>query len=210
MFTDYLFGKEIYSGTNGHNFISEERKEFTKLWHETPQSAKANEHQKELYKKLANQHKFFTFKREFPGGWTQEAFENTGNLDSFLKKGGLLQRVQIETAIAQLRQMQELAQEPHGDLVHPPELITDKFDSQMIDLEYYDFDSLLSILGGVNILISPNNELIIPDFGGSDNMLKAIDEDGRRTQEFCDKELAYFKNILERIYQLQQTSKNQG
>jgi len=106
--------------------------------------------------------------------------------------------------------MQELAQEPHGDLVHPPELITDKFDSQMIDLEYYDFDSLLSILGGVNILISPNNELIIPDFGGSDNMLKAIDEDGRRTQEFCDKELAYFKNILERIYQLQQTSKNQG
>ena len=57
-----------------------------------------NEHQKNLYRENAGRHPWFTFKREFPGGWTQEVVPNQGNLADYLRNGGKLTTSQIERA----------------------------------------------------------------------------------------------------------------
>lgn len=176
-----LFGQEITRGSSGKAFVDKQDHTFTKLWETNPSEkwANQNEHQKQLYRRLNGQHPYFTFRREFPGGWSQELLDNQGNLEERLKAGHQLTREQIAQAVTDLHQMQELAFEAHGDLVKNPTLITEAAAANLRkDLERCE---PFGYLNPQNILISPDGKLIFPDYAGNPDIFPlSLPEDQSR------------------------------
>lgn len=205
-----MYGEKLPGGANSNIFYDEKTNELTHLWgkYPTEEVAKQNVHQMELYRRLDGKHPFFKFVREVPGGWTAEYFPNQGNLKEYLDNGGKLTKEQIEKAVDNLREMQNLAGEAHGDIVGRPDYV-DGFNRMLIQkkldtIEPYGF------LEFNNILVGLNGELIIIDYAGHSNPSSVggwneVDRNNTKSNLFMHNELQFFSEGLHQILEKQQS-----
>lgn len=207
-----LLGNQVGRGSSGRAFIDQKDHTFSKLWEQIPEEGwpSRNVHQRELYKRLAGQHPWFTFRREFPGGWSQEAIDNQGNLEDFLRNKGQLTQEQAKQAHQLLSQAHSLAKEAHGDLVKHPDYLNPAGQMRPRDLEQFkDF----GYLNYKNILVALDGTLHIIDYAGNPDpfpLSGILDKDAKdpSSKVFKDTELARFKEGLDTIIEHQAKNPN--
>lgn len=161
-----LFGKKITSGNSNDIHHNLQTNQVTHLWQfSSKQEEKTqNDHQMKIYRENADKSPQFTFTREVPGGWMEPYIENVGDLKDYLTAGNNLTEEQVQKAVADLKHMQDLSHEAHGDLVKRADFVQFwNYRSAYEKLEKYGY------LNYQNIMVDPQGNLIIRDYAGNYN-----------------------------------------
>jgi len=196
-----LFGKKIISGSSNDIYKNEQTNQVTHLWRfESDKNRKIqNQHQMEVYKANAGKSPQFTFTREVPGGWMEPFIENVGDLKDYLTVGSKLTIEQVQQAVDDLKNMQALTQEAHGDLVKRPDFIHDwNYTSAYEKLEDWGY------LNYQNILVSPEGKLIIRDYAGNSDPSsiggwEGPDRNNVKSEIYMANELKFFEEGLKSL-----------
>lgn len=162
-----LFGQLLTSGKHNDIYIDRKNREVAHLWKITflKEQQESNHHQMEVYRDNAGRHRFFQFTREVPGGWVEPEIIHQGNLKEYLDGGGKLTQSQVDQTITDLHEMQEIAQEAHGDIVKNPYFVREW--NQWFLTKNLEEVKPYGYINYQNILVSPTGELIIRDFAGN-------------------------------------------
>lgn len=225
-----IYGERLVQGSKSEVYCDLKTNEATHLWKIIPIERKVNitkladrekyiklsekvaaqnVHQMELNKKLSGQHPFFSFVREVPGGWTEKYFPNQGNLKEYLANGGKLTQEQVEKAIKNLKEMQNLAREAHGDIVKRPDFVPD-FNRGLMQ-QKFDSVERLGYINFENILVGVDGELIIRDFAGNSDPIRTGGWDENegynpKSAKFMSNELQFFSEGLNYILERQKSN----
>ncbi len=196
-----LFGEKLTQGQNNVIYINRQTQQVTHLWRYTRDEKQKtqNQHQMEVYRDNAGKSPQFQFTREVPGGWMEPEIEHQGDLKDYIKKRGSLTTEQVEQAVSDLREMQRITGEAHGDLVKRKDFVAD-FNVDLIQRSYDDVEPY-GYINYQNILVSPEGKIIIRDYAGNPDPTSIGGWDGQdrnnvRSKVYMENELQFFEEGL--------------